>query len=289
MHSGLKTIPFTKMSGVGNDFIVIDNRLGALDGVDVPEFARRVCRRRMSLGGDELMIIEAAKIEGFDFAMRTINPDGREVEMCGNAARCVARFAYINGIAGVRMRIETQGGPVTAQVDGEEVRVRLQITASPILDRRLIIDGVEYRLDSIAISGVPQAVVFFDEIEKAPDEHIRYLGAAIRRHPDFPNGTNTNFIQVVDKHSLWQRTYERGVEGETLACGTGAAASSMICARRGLVDSPVRINVLGGALSVWFERDNNGEITDLYLGGGTRFVAEGKLHPEAWDYGGNST
>jgi diaminopimelate epimerase len=283
MTSGLKSIPFAKMSGVGNDFIIIDNRLGWLDDVDVSELSRQVCRRRMSLGGDELMIIEVPK-SGGDFAMRTINPDGHEVEMCGNAARCVARYAHSKGIADASMHIETPGGPVMARLDGDQVRVALQITTPPSLDRRLIIEGSQYRIHSTAISGVPHVVMLLEEVEKAPDERIRQLGASIRRHPEFPLGTNANFIQVIDHHSLWQRTYERGVEGETLACGTGAVASSVICARLGLVESPVRINVLGGVLLVSFERDDQGEFTALDLGGGTRFVAEGWLHPEAWDY-----
>jgi len=286
MTSELRSIPFAKMSGVGNDFIIIDNRLGWLDNLDISELSRRVCRRRMSLGGDELMIIEASKSAG-DFVVRTINPDGIEVEMCGNASRCIARYAYTKGIAGPSMQIETRGGPVLARIDGDQVQVALQITTPPILDRMLTIEGVDVHLHSTAISGVPHAVTFMQEVEKASPERIDQLGASIRRHSDFPDGTNVNFIQIIDKHSLWQRTYERGVERETLACGTGAVASSVICARLGLVDSPVEIAVLGGTLSVSFERDAQGEFTALYLGGGTRFVAEGWLHPEAWDYGDN--
>jgi diaminopimelate epimerase len=276
----MKSVPFTKMSGVGNDFIVVDNRSGVLDDFDILEFGRRVCTRRVSLGGDELMVI-GPPLAGGDFSMRTINPDGTEVKMCGNASRCVARYAYTRGIAGPDMTIDTLGGPVIANIDGEEVRVLLQITRPPELNHTLRIDGESYMVHSTEISGAPHAVVFMDNVADAPGELIHRLGAAVRYHPDFPEGINVNFISVLDSHTLWQRTYERGVEGETLACGTGAVASSVIGTLLNRVSPPVRLYVLGGELSVSFKRQGEG-FSDLFLGGGVRFVAEGVLHPEAW-------
>src|SRR5512136_1376521 len=139
----MHTIPFTKMSGVGNDFIVVDNRDGILNEIGVYEFARRVCTRRISLGGDELMVIEPPTSDG-DFSMRTINPDGTEVKMCGNASRCVARYAYTRGLAGARMTIDTLGGPVVAWIEDDEVRVQLQITSRPDLNDTLTADGETY-------------------------------------------------------------------------------------------------------------------------------------------------
>src|SRR5512136_1893192 len=132
----MHTIPFTKMSGVGNDFIVVDNRDGILNEIGVYEFARRVCTRRISLGGDELMVIEAPTAGG-DFSMRTINPDGAEVKMCGNASRCVARYAHARGLARDRMTIDTLGGPVQVWVEGDAVRVKLQVTSTPELNQTL--------------------------------------------------------------------------------------------------------------------------------------------------------
>ena len=280
----MHTIPFTKMSGVGNDFIVVDNRDGILNEIGVYEFARRVCTRRISLGGDELMVIEPPT-SGGDFSMRTINPDGAEVKMCGNASRCVARYAYTRGLAGAKMTIDTLGGPVVAWVEDDEVRVQLQITSRPALNHTLTAEGETYTVHTVEISGAPHAVVYLQEVAHAPGGLIQRLGAAIRHHADFPQGINVNFMQVLDRRALWQRTFERGVEGETLACGTGAAASSVISALHGRVDSPVRVHVLGGELSVSFERRGDA-FTELDLGGGARFIAEGTLHPEAWNWGG---
>lgn len=292
----LQAIPFTKMSGVGNDFIVVDNRTGVLDEIEMHAFARSVCARRLSLGADELIVIEPP-MAGGDLTMRTINPDGIEVEMCGNAARCVARYAYLHGIAPSQMTIDTLGGPVVAWVDGDRAWVKLRVTSPPRLNCALTADGEPHVVHTVAISGTPHAILYLDDVANAPDALIHRLGAAIRHHPDFmalnglsngieETGTNVDFVQVMDRHTLWQRTFERGVEGETLACGTGAVASSVISALLGWVDSPVRLHVLGGDLGVSFERLGDA-FTELLLSGDARFVAEGTLHPEAWTWSGS--
>jgi diaminopimelate epimerase len=278
----MEPVPFTKMSGVGNDFIVVDNRAGILNEIGLSAFARRVCTRRVSLGADELMVIEPPTAGG-DFSMRTINPDGSEVKMCGNASRCVARYAFVRGIAGAKMTIDTPGGPVYAWVEDDEVRVRLQLTSPIRLGHALIVDGEPYTAHSVEVSGAPHAVVNMKDVASAPSERIHRLGAAVRHHTDFPQGINVNFIQVIDRHMLWQRTYERGVEGETLACGTGAVAASVISGVLGRADTPVRVRVVGGELSVSFARQGDA-FDELFLGGGARFVAEGMLHPEAWSW-----
>jgi diaminopimelate epimerase len=277
-------VPFTKMSAAGNDFILVDNRAGILAGFDLSEFARRVCARRISLGADELILIESPSAGG-DFSMRTINPDGQEVAMCGNASRCVARFAATRSIAGPRMTIDTLGGPVHAWVEGDEARVQFQVTAPPILNRPLAIHGEELLVHWIEICGTPHAVVFLPGAAEAPVEMIHQNGAALRFHPAFPQGTNANFIDVIDRHTLQQRTYERGVEGETLACGTGAAASTVISGLLDRVESPVRVRVQGGELTVTYRCQTTAEgsaIRELFQGGPARFIAEGILHPEAW-------
>ncbi len=279
----MQAVPFIKMSGAGNDFIIVDNRAGILSQKDLPEFARRVCTRRMSLGGDQLMLIEPPRVGG-DFWMRTINADGAEANMCGNASRCVARYAYTRGIAGARMTIETLGGPVTARVEDDHVQVRLQLTSPVELDHALTAEGEPRRVHTVQVSGAPHAVLYLDDVAGASGDVIRRLGAAIRRHADFPQGINVNFVQVLDSHTLRQRTFERGVEGETLACGTGAVASSVISALRRRVQSPVRLEVLGGELRVAFVRQGDC-FDELFLSGEARFVAEGVLHPEAWTWG----
>jgi len=278
----MQGIPFVKTSGVGNDFIIVDNRAGILSGVTLDEFARGVCTRRMSLGGDQVIIIEPPT-SGGDFSMRTINIDGTEVKMCGNASRCVARYAYTRGIAGSRMTIDTLGGPVYAMVEGDEARVTPQLTSRIECDHTLVADGKRHVAHTVAVSGAPHAVVYRDDVARASNEAIHRLGAAIRHHSDFPQGINVNFVQVLDRHTLWQRTFERGVEGETLACGTGAVASSVIGALLGKVNTPVRLRVLGGELSVSFKRQGDA-FNELLLGGRAWFVAEGVLHPEAWSW-----
>jgi len=275
-------IPFVKMSGVGNDFIIVDNRAGILGQIKLDEFARGVCTRRMSLGGDQLMIIESPT-SGGDFSMRTINIDGTEVKMCGNASRCIARYAYTYRLAGARMTIDTLGGPVYARVEGEEAWVTLQLTSGIDLEHVLIADGERYIAHTVQVSGAPHAVVYMHNVSHASNESIHRLGAAIRHHPEFPQGINVNFVEVVDRHTLWQRTFERGVEGETLACGTGAVASSAISALLGEVETPIRLHVLGGDLSVAFKRQGDA-FNELLLGGRAWFVAEGVLHPEAWSW-----
>jgi diaminopimelate epimerase len=278
----MRPVPFTKMSGVGNDFIVVDNRAGILEESGLREFARRVCTRRMSLGGDQLMVIEPPT-SGGDFTMRTFNPDGAEVKMCGNASRCVARYAHARGIAGARMTIDTLGGPVHAWVEDGEVRVKLQLTSPIVLDHPLLVQAERCMAHTVHVSGAPHAVVYLKDVAEASGEEIHRLGSAIRHHADFPQGINVNFVQVIDRHTLWQRTFERGVEGETLACGTGAVASSVISALKAHVDTPVRLRVLGGELTVSFRRQGVA-FDELFLGGGARFVAEGVLHPEAWSW-----
>ena len=300
------------MSGLGNDFIIIDNRDRILEEKDIPLLAQKLCTPRLSLGGDELMLIERPRAGG-DYTMRTINPDGTEVKMCGNASRCVARYAFTHGIAGRTQLIDTLGGPVEAYVGEKEVRVGLQITAGPVLNIQLEVEGKTFTIHSVEISGAPHAVVFLEKAFEASKERIHQLGKAIRHHPYFPEGTNVNFIEVIDRHTIYQRTFERGVEGETLACGTGATASGVISGVLGLVDSPVTVRVWGGALSVSFEREGSVrsassstaaasstpassfpnpqrplkpqfKVSRPFLGGGARFVAEGTLHPEAWQW-----
>lgn len=282
MSMAARGIPFTKMTALGNDFIIVDDRSGILSGRDVALLARKVCAHRLSLGGDQLMIVGAATAGG-DFTMRTINPDGAEVKMCGNASRCVARFAFDRRIAGARMRIDTLGGPVPAWVDGASVKVGLQLTSEPRFGIALEAGGRTLTADRLDVSGAPHAVIRMEGVMEATPELVHALGSAVRHHREFTGGVNANFIEQRGLHEIAQRTYERGIEGETLACGTGATASALSMARAGMAESPVRVLMRGGVLDIEFAREGAG-FRDIRLGGETRYVAEGIIHPEGWEY-----
>ena len=270
-------IDFFKMSGSGNDFILIDNRDGSLAVDDCVAFARSVCRRKVSVGADGLFIIE--KSEKVDFRWRFFNADGSEAAMCGNGARCAARFAYLQGIAGPRMSFETGAGIIDAEVRDDIVKVRLTEPHGLALDEQIRIGNQILFVHSID-TGVPHAVHFLHDLEGFD---VFTTGRAIRTHDHYrPAGTNANFVTVVDDHTLRVRTYERGVEDETLACGTGSVASALIAAVKGHVESPVDVQVQSGELlRVYFERTAEG-FTKVYLEGKVKVVYQGKLWDEAW-------
>jgi diaminopimelate epimerase len=273
-------IDFFKMSGSGNDFILIDNRDGSLAVGDCVAFARSVCERKISVGADGLFIIE--KSEKVDFRWRFFNADGSEAAMCGNGARCVARFAYLTGIAGTRMSFETGAGIIDAEVRGDIVKVRLTDPYALALDEQIRIGNQILFVHSIN-TGVPHAVHFLHDLEGFD---VFTTGRAIRNHEHYrPAGANANFVTVVDDHTLRVRTYERGVEDETLACGTGSVASALIAALKGLVTSPVDVRVQSGELlRIYFEPTVDG-FTKVYLEGKAKVVYQGKLWDEGWKKG----
>lgn len=276
-----EAIPFAKMSGLGNDFIIVDNRDEVLGDLDPSYLASKLCTPRLSIGADELMVLEAPK-SGGNLFMRTFNPDGQEVKMCGNASRCVARYAVRKGIAPERLVIETLGGPVRAFVEKDMIRVGLSVTAGPeSMDIQAA--GKDIKIQWLEITGAPHAVVPYPDVFQARDSAIHELGSAIRWHARFPQGTNVNFVEIKGRSALDQRTFERGVEGETLACGTGATASVLGLARLGLLDSPVAVRTRGGELQVSFLREKDG-FREIFLGGEARFIAEGSIDPEAWSF-----
>jgi diaminopimelate epimerase len=270
-------IEFYKMSGSGNDFIIIDNRDFSLDVGDLSSFARNVCQRKISVGADGLLLIEPSKIA--DFKWQFFNSDGSVAEMCGNASRCVARYAYLKGIAPKKMSFETLAGIISAEVNDDVVKVRLTDPSPLKPGIKININGNEIILDFID-TGVPHTVCFIDNVEKcsAVDD-----GRKIRRHEYFqPRGTNANFVSVIDRHKIRVRTYERGVEDETLACGTGDVASVLAAAQRDLVDSPVDVTVQSGeTLRIYFSRKND-RFAEIYLEGMVKIVYQGFLFEEAY-------
>jgi diaminopimelate epimerase len=270
-------IPFMKMSGSGNDFILIDHRKPFLNEDEMKDFARKVCQRRVSIGADGLILIENSKKA--DVKWRFFNADGSEAEMCGNAGRCLGRFAYLKGITGPSLTFETLAGILSAQVDGKRVKLEMTKPHGLKLDETIPIEGKEQTLSSIN-TGVPHAVIFLDDIDGAD---VFRIGRAIRHHPHFaPAGTNANFVRVENPSRLSVRTYERGVEDETLACGTGAVAAALVAAFKGLVRSPVSIKTRGGeVLTVYFEMEG-GEVKNLFFEGDVHIIYEAEMWEEAY-------
>jgi diaminopimelate epimerase len=271
----MKKIRFWKMSGSGNDFVVVDRRNRSLLE-DPSRFAQRVCRRKVSVGADGVLLLEESKRA--DFRMRIFNADGSEAEMCGNGARCIARFACLQGIAGESMTFETLAGILRAQVSRERVKVQMSEPKDLALHRKIRLQESEVILHCVN-SGVPHAVWFYKDLEEAP---VQELGRIIRFHEAFsPAGTNVNFVHVADPHHLSIRTYERGVEDETLACGTGAVASALASSALGLVEPPVFIRTRGGeVLTVHFQRKGS-EFGEVFMEGSTAIACEGELWEEA--------
>lgn len=271
-------IPFEKMNGTGNDFVVIDNRKQLIPLNEQPEFARKVCRRMFSVGADGLILIEESEIE--DFSWNFYNADGSIAEMCGNGSRCAARFAYRHGICGPQMSFETVAGVIEAEVGEQEENVKVKMT-KPFdfrLDLSLKLDDVEYPVTYVN-TGVPHAVIFVDE-DEAP---VKKWGRKVRFHELFePNGTNANFVTILDKHRIKVRTYERGVEDETMACGTGAVASAIYAAMHKGMDSPIEVVTSGGhTLTIYFNLQDGPTVEDVFLEGPTRIIYSGDLTPEA--------
>ena len=272
-----KMIEFYKMSGSGNDFIIIDNRDLSLNVGDLPTFARKVCQRKISVGADGLLLIEPSKTVNFKWQF--FNSDGSMAEMCGNASRCVARYAYLKGIAPKKMSFETIAGIISAEVNDDVVKVRLT-DPSPVQSiEKLVIDDCQFVLDSVD-TGVPHAVTFVDNLEACT---VFEWWRKIRRHECFqPRGTNANFATVIDRHKIRVRTYERGVEDETLACGTGDVATVLAAASRGLVETPVDVIVQSGeTLRIYFTKKGD-RFGEIYLEGKVKIVYQGLLFEEAY-------
>lgn len=275
----MSEIPFYKMSGSGNDFIIIDNRRSVAPFKDLSDFAAQVCRRKMSVGADGLILLEASDCA--DFRWRFFNSDGSIAEMCGNGARCAARFAFLNGIAGENMRFETLAGIIGAQVLGDQVRIRMTDPSDLVLADELE-TGQERIVYNSINTGVPHVVIEVDDLEAVA---VTSLGRRIRRHSRFaPAGTNVNFMAPLPDASWAVRTYERGVEDETLACGTGIAAAALVLAAARSLASPIRLKTRSGTwLKVYFTREAE-SFKELYLEGDARIVYQGRMKPSAWEY-----
>jgi diaminopimelate epimerase len=267
-------ISFTKMESGGNDFIIIDNRKRILPHT-LSKLAINLCRRRTSIGADGLIILDRAKEA--DYRMRIFNPDGSEAEMCGNGVRCLAMFAFINRIASKRAIVETKAGNVEAMVKGKKVKVKLGNPSDIKMNFKILIKPHLSQKVNFINTGVPHVVVFVPAVEKV---NVESLGRAIRYHKRFaPSGTNVNFVTLKGKNSIYIRTYERGVEAETLACGTGAVASALVSGLWEKVSSPVEVHTRGGeTLRVEYVREKGIEkFKEVWLEGEVRVVYKGEV------------
>ncbi|MFA7710944.1 MAG: diaminopimelate epimerase [Candidatus Neomarinimicrobiota bacterium] len=282
----LKRIHFYKMSGAGNDFILIDNRQGLIDADNCQELIRRICRRKFSVGADGVILIESDP--EVDFRWRFFNADASQAEMCGNGARCAVRFAYLTGIVEKKqMAFRTLAGIIRGELLGDRVKVQMIPPRNLQTDLKLRADNRLFRLDFIN-TGVPHAVWLADNAQELESIDILHLGNAIRFHPTFqPAGTNVNFVFVEDSHHLVIRTYERGVEGETLACGTGSVAACLTSTVRNRVQSPVEVKTKGGEiLTVYFEiigskqKPTTIRFDEVYLEGEVKVAYEADLWTE---------
>lgn len=262
---------FTKMTGAGNDFIVADNRKG---GIHLSrEQVARLCHRQFGIGADGLMLLVPCASGKADWAWQFWNSDGSDAEMCGNGARCFARYLQrVTGWTRPTVTFETVAGVIAAEFDGDRVTVNLTPPHGLRLKEPVVTQSGTIEVSSLN-TGVPHAVAFVPDADRAM---VLENGRELRFHGHFgPRGTNVNFVQVLGPGHIRVRTYERGVEGETLACGTGVSASAIISAKVHGFSSPVRVQVQGGdELRVSFV-ESNGSVGDVRLNGPATFVFEG--------------
>jgi diaminopimelate epimerase len=271
-------VEFTKMSGAGNDFILIDHRRPIFsDTAAAQAFARAVCERKFSVGADGLILLEESPEA--DFRWQFFNADGSLADMCGNGARCAARFAHAHGMAPARMRFATLAGIIEAEVTGTTVCLTMTPPRDFSLSQQLDTPAGGTETVHSVNTGVPHAVIWAAEIEAAP---IREWGRHFRFHPRFaPAGTNVNFVGLLGENLLRVRTYERGVEDETMACGTGAVAAALVAARLGRVASPTRIITSGREeLTIHYQREGD-DFSQVRLEGPADFIYVGQLNREA--------
>lgn len=267
-------IPFVKMAGCGNDFVLVDARELPRE-IDLSALGRAVCAMGTGLGADGLVVMLPGKVGGADFSVRIINRSGLPAEMCGNAARCIARHAVESGLATPEHTFLTDAGLVRARAGTAVVEVDLPAPSLLLRDVDVEANGGIWRLDVIDV-GVPHAVLWWEEIETAP---VDTLGKALRHSAAFPAGANVNFAAIRDGR-IRVRTFERGVEAETLACGTGSTACAISAHQRGLVSTPVEIvTTHGGLLTISFSDGPHG-VRDVTLAGPATYVAEGRLFDE---------
>ena len=272
---------FTKMNGAGNDFILVENLHGELTQQQLSKLARTLCDRRMSIGADGLMAIVPAKADA-DFGMLFFNCDGTLGEMCGNGARCICRYGYETGLAGETQTIETTAGLVPGtRIDAKNYRIRLP---DPVNLQYLALDVDGKKVGCMYLElgnpGIPHAVVQYPGLREADEQALFEFGRKLRYHPAFPKGANVNFLEKTGENRFYERTWERGVEDFTYACGTGTGASVYALAEKRRCGDHAEVEVKGGLLIVDIVRDGK-KCRDLLLTGPASMVCTGEIFDEA--------
>lgn len=261
-------IKFTKMVASGNDFVIAELKIKNQKLKNLNKLARCVCDRKLGIGADGLLLLEKSRVA--DIRMRIFNADGSEAEMCGNGARCVALY-----LKKAKIKIETKAGVIEAEVNGDNVKIKLTEPKDIMLDLPIKVNNRNMRINFIN-TGVPHTVIFAEGLEKID---LVNLGRTIRHHQAFaPQGANVNFIEVLSDNSISLRTYERGVEDETLACGTGSVASALIFALKSETGNKIDVRTKSGeVLKVYFEREKN-KFANVWLEGKARIVYQGEYY-----------
>ncbi|MDP2912286.1 MAG: diaminopimelate epimerase [Candidatus Omnitrophota bacterium] len=255
---------FTKMVGAGNDFIILDSGVKSFS-----KLARQLCDRKTGIGADGALILEKSKIA--DFKMRIFNADGSEAEMCGNGLRCAVLFIGKN-----KTSVETKAGIYDGEITAENrVKIRMENPKDLRRDFSIKVNLRDLKVNYIN-TGVPHVVIFVEGLGKID---VNAIGRAVRYHKEFePKGANVNFVEIVDEGNIKVRTYERGVEGETLACGTGSVAAAIISRVKGEgLRVKVNVHTQGGVLRVEFNKIGN-KFKDVYLEGEAKIVFEGGIY-----------
>jgi len=260
-------LAFTKMHGAGNDFVVIDATQTPFSlSKEKLEF---IANRNLGVGCDQILVVEPPRAAGADFRYRIFNADGGEVEQCGNGARCFVKFVHAKGLTAKReIRVETLGGTIVPRLEDDgEVGVNM---GAPRFEKEeeIALNGEAVRI-AILSMGNPHAVQVVPDVARAP---VTTQGPLLERHPRFPERVNAGYMQVIDRRRIALRVWERGA-GETLSCGTGACAAVVSGIARGLLDSPVRVDTRGGALTIAWPGGDNA----VWMKGPAQTVYEGIL------------
>ena len=265
---------FTKMHGAGNDFVIINTLEEHIDTERIPELARTLCSRRTGIGADGLMLTAKAT-DGGDFRLLFYNADGSLGEMCGNGARCIARYGYEHGLAGDIQHIETTAGPVTGERISESL-YRIRLSDPSVIDLHRQACGCDCSYVELGSPGIPHAVVIMDDWDERPENELRELGRALRFDTAFPKGANVSFVKLIGHDHVKAVTFERGVEDFTLACGTGSGSIAAVTTLKGLVSgSNVRVQMPGGDLYISLSADADG-VRDILLTGPTCVICRGE-------------